>query len=181
MCGLLAPNSGPISRGPNGSFIPEQALSFILLITPLFDGRRLPSEGGETGIIDLLAPLGTIVAPLVIFAALASQLSAAVADMNGAGGLLAGATVGRVSMRIGYAATATVALAITWFANIYEIIVYASKAFVLYYALQCVLAAFVALRPGAHFSPSRGLLYMAGAGLSAVVLMFGMPADGGLH
>jgi hypothetical protein len=153
-------------------------LVFIVLITPLFDGR-LPGEGGETGIVDMLAPLGVMVAPLIIFAALASQLSAAVADMNGAGGLLSSATVGHVSMRIGYAATAAVALVITWFADIFEIIVFASKAFVIYYALQCILAAVVASRPGAHFSLLRGLLYGSGAVLSALVLLFGIPAEGG--
>jgi len=150
---------------------------FILLITPFFrDG--LPKTGGETAIIDMLAPLGTVVAPLIIFAALASQLSAAVADMNGAGGLLGAATVGRVPVRGGYFATAAVALAITWLADIYEIIVYASKAFVLYYALQCSLAAFVAFRPGADFNPVRGLIFASGTVLSILVLVFGIAADG---
>jgi hypothetical protein len=126
----------------------------------------------------MLAPLGTVVAPLIIFAALASQLSAAVADMNGAGGLLGAATVGRVPVRGAYVATAVVALAITWLADIYEIIVYASKAFVLYYALQCSLAALVAFRPGADFNPMRGLLFALGTVLSILVLVFGIAADG---
>jgi len=152
-------------------------LVFILLITPFFRGE-LPKAGGETAIIDMLAPLGVVVAPLIIFAALASQLSAAVADMNGAGGLLSAATIGRVPVRGGYVATAAVALAITWLADIYEIIVYASKAFVLYYGLQCSLAAFVAFRRGADFNPLRGLLFVSGTILSVLVLIFGVPADG---
>lgn len=151
---------------------------FILLITPLFRGP-LPVHGGETGIIDMLTPLGTVVAPLVIFAALASQLSAAVADMNGAGGLLEGATAQRLSARLGYVATSLVALAITWLADIYQIIVYASKAFVVYYALQCSLAALVASRPGPHLNLARGLLFALGTLLSILVLIFGLPADGG--
>lgn len=97
-------------------------LAFILLITPYLQGK-LPTQGGETGIIDMLAPLGTVVAPLIIVMALASQLSAAVADMNGAGGLIADATVRRLSVRAGYAITAAVAIGITWTANIFEIIV----------------------------------------------------------
>ncbi len=153
-------------------------LAFILLITPLFRGR-LPAHGGETGIIDMLAPLGTVVAPLVIFAALASQLSAAVADMNGAGGLLQDATADRVSARLGYLATSVVALGITWFADIYEIIVYASKAFVVYYALQCGLAAVVAARRGENYNPAGVALFAFGALLSVMVLLFGLPADGG--
>jgi hypothetical protein len=152
-------------------------LVFILLITPFFRGE-LPETGGETAIIDMLVPLGEVVAPLIIFAALASQLSAAVADMNGAGGLLSAATIGRVPVRGGYVATAAVALAITWLADIYEIIVYASKAFVLYYGLQSGLAAFIAFRPGADFNFLRGLLFVFGTVLSVLVLLFGIPADG---
>jgi len=152
-------------------------LVFILLITPFFFGK-LPAEGGETAIIDMLRPLGAVVAPLIIFAALASQLSAAVADMNGAGGLLEDATARRVPMRAGFAATAAVALGITWLGDIYDIIVYASKAFVLYYALQCGLAAFVAFRRGDGFNPAYGVLFVLGTVLSVLVLVFGIPADG---
>lgn len=149
-------------------------LAFILLVTPYLIGR-LPTEGGETGIIDMLAPLGVVVAPLIILAALASQLSAAVADMNGAGGLIADATMQSLSMRIGYAVTAAVAIAITWAANIYEIITYASKAFVIYYGLQCSLAALVALRPGT-VNRLHAVLYAFGAMLTIIVLVFGTPA-----
>ena len=153
-------------------------LAFILLITPYLQGK-LPSLGGETGIIDMLAPLGSVVAPLIIVMGLASQLSAAVADMNGAGGLIADATVRRLSVRVGYAITAAVAIGITWTANIFEIIVYASKAFVIYYALQCCLAAFVAIRPGATRNGRHAILFAFGTALSIVVLLFGIPADAG--
>lgn len=152
-------------------------LAFILLITPFFTGR-LPTVGGETGIIDMLAPLGMVVAPLIIFAALASQLSAAVADMNGAGGLLEGVSKNRIQSRAGYALTALVALGITWIADIYEIIVYASKAFVIYYGLQCAVAAIVAWRPGPGHSRPRALLFAGGTILCVIILIFGIPADG---
>jgi hypothetical protein len=149
-------------------------VAFILLVTPYLLGS-LPTEGGETGIIDMLSPLGFAVAPLIIVAALASQLSAAVADMNGAGGLIADATVRRLSVRVGYVVTAAVAIAITWSANIYEIIVYASKAFVIYYGLQCSLAALVALRP-ATANRLHAILFAFGTALSLLVLVFGTPA-----
>jgi len=149
---------------------------FILLMTPFFTGA-LPERGGETSIIDLLAPLGVIIGPLIMITAVASQLSAAVADMNGASGLLAGATRNALSMRAGYVATAAVALAITWSASIYEIITYASKAFVVYYALQCWLAAIVATRSGEGRSFVLAALFVAGAGLCLAVLIFGIPAD----
>lgn len=152
-------------------------IAFILLITPFFSGR-LPEAGGETAIIDLLAPLGAAVGPLLIFAALASQLSAAVADMNGASGLLHDATRQRISLRAGYLATAAFAVALTWVANIYEIISFASKAFALYYGLQSYLAAVVTLRQGSAKAKLKAALFFAAAVLATAVVIFGIPADG---
>jgi hypothetical protein len=151
---------------------------FILLITPYFTGR-LPAKGGETAIIDMLAPLGAMTAPLIIVAALASQLSAAVADMNGASGLLVSATKRRVSTGVGYLLIAAVALVITWTADIFEIIVYASKAFALYYTLQAGLAALVAIRPGPQRHWGRAALFGAGVALGLAVLVLGVSAEGG--
>jgi hypothetical protein len=150
-------------------------VSFILLLTPFFSGP-LPAEGGETTIIDMLAPLGVLVAPLVIVAAVASQLSAAVADMNGASGMLSAATSRRVSTAVGYVMTAAVALLVTWSANIFEIIAYATKAFVAYYALQCALAALMALRNGPQRSLGLAALFGAATLLALVITVFGVPA-----
>ena len=86
---------------------------FIALMTPYFQNLVPGAKIEETAIIDILAPLGWAVAPLVTLTALASQLSAAVADMNGAGGLVRSASSNRVSVKWGYAGTATVAIAIT--------------------------------------------------------------------
>ena len=148
-------------------------VGFVLLITSYF-GNGLPEHGGETGIIDMLAPLGAALAPMIILAALASQLSAAVADMNGAGGMVSEASARRVSVNVGNLLTAAVAIAITWSANIYEIIAYASKAFVLYYALQSALAAFSAWRLGMR---GRALLFGAAVFLAAAIVVFAIPAE----
>ena len=146
---------------------------FILLITSYFTDRLAP-EGGETAIIDMLASLGFIVAPLIIATALASQLSAAVADMNGAAGLLAESSGDRLSVGIGNLLTAAIAIAITWSANIYEIITYASKAFVIYYALQSALAAMSALQRREWVK--AGLFCLACA-IAAVIVLFAAPAE----
>ncbi len=150
---------------------------FILLITPHFTGR-LPAEGGETAIIDMLRPIGVLVAPLIILTAVASQISAAVADMNGSSGLIAANGDKRLTMRWGYALTAAAAIGVTWAANIFEIINYASKAFVLYYGLQCATAALAA-----HKTKKGGVTIMtlaaAGVVAAAVVVIFGAPAEGG--
>ncbi len=148
---------------------------FISLITPYFSGQ-LPKTGGETAIIDMLEPLGSMVAPLIIFAALGSQLSAAVADMNGAGGLLASSTNGRVPVRTGYFATACVAVAITWSADIFEIIVLASKAFVIYYGLQSLSAALTSARPSQPGRLRRVALFSLATLIALAVIIFGVPA-----
>jgi len=151
-------------------------LVFILLLTPYFTGD-LPTLGGETEIITLLAPLGAVVGPLIIFAALASQISAAIADMNGAGGLLATASEHHITMRAGYLLTAAAALGITWTASILDIIVYASKAFVIYYGLQSGLAALACWQSNQKHRIGKTMLFTAGVLLSLLVLVFGISAE----
>ena len=149
-------------------------LVFMLLITRYFSGD-LPKEGGETAIIDMLAPLGALVMPVIVIMALASQLSASVADTSGAGGLISESTSKRVSVNIGHLVTALAAIAITWLADIYQIITYASQAFVTYYALQSLQAALSAWRLG---KKGRAALYAVGIVIALVVVFFAVPAEG---
>jgi hypothetical protein len=67
---------------PSGSRRPS--IGFVFLLTNLF--RDGPALRAATEIIDMVRPLGWAVVPLLTLAAIASQSSAAVADMNGAGG-----------------------------------------------------------------------------------------------
>ncbi|MEO5596099.1 MAG: hypothetical protein ABIQ97_03025 [Lysobacteraceae bacterium] len=147
-------------------------LTFMLLITRYFSGN-LPTEGGETAIIDMLAPVGALVMPAIIIMALASQLSAAVADTSGAGGLISESTGERVSVNMGHLLTAVVAIAITWLADIYQIITYASQAFVTYYALQSMQATLSAWRLGRM---RRAALYALGVVIGVLVVVFAIPA-----
>lgn len=148
-------------------------VTFILLATGYFR-EGLPARGGETSIIDILAPVGSAIGPMIIAMALASQLSAAVADMNGGGGLIAETSGERLSVRMGNLITAVAAVAITWFFNIYEIITYASKAFVVYYALQSLQAALSAWGQG---KPAKTGLLALGVVIALVVIIFAVPAD----
>jgi len=109
--------------------------------------------------------------------------------MNGAGGLLASGSGQHIGISMGIVVTAGVALAITWVADIYQIIVFASKAFVFYYALQSVLACYVAVFPqragvaAADAARARNLglaaLFALATVLAVLVLVFGVPAEGG--
>ncbi|ODA67964.1 hypothetical protein A7A08_01133 [Methyloligella halotolerans] len=148
-------------------------LAFILLVTRYFTGT-LPREGGETAIINMLVPLGATVGPMIIVVALASQFSAAVADMNGAGGLTSETSKKRLSVEVGNLLTAVAAIAITWIADIYQIIAYASKIFVAYYALQSLQAALAAWRNGHRW---RAALFAIGVVIGLLVVLFAIPAE----
>ncbi len=146
---------------------------FILTITPFF-GVEPPLEHGETAIIDMLRPIGSALAPMVILAALASQLSAAVADTNGAGGLLSEASRRRLRVNTGNVITAAAAIAITWTADIYQIITCASKMFVIYYGLQSMQATLSAWRRG---SPGKALLFLLAVLIALGIVLFAIPAS----
>jgi hypothetical protein len=148
---------------------------FILLSTRYFTGE-LPKNGGETAIIDLLMPVGILIAPLLIAAAMASQLSAAVADMNGSGGLLKESLGKKFDLRWGYAISAIAALAIIWSADIFQIITFASKAFILYYGLQSLQAVLAILSGRSEANYFRITIYGAGILLAILVIIFAIPA-----
>ncbi|MEO6103317.1 MAG: hypothetical protein ABIP44_06725, partial [Pseudoxanthomonas sp.] len=142
--------------------------------TRYFTGDLL-AEGGETAIIDMLAPIGTLVMPVIVMMALASQLSAAVADTSGAGGLIAESSNKFISVNIGHLITALAAITITWLADIFQIITYASQAFVIYYALQSLQAALSAWKLG---HKKRASMYVVGIVIALLVVVFAIPAEG---
>jgi len=152
-------------------------IAFIALLTPYLDGK-LPPAGGETHIIDLLRGIGGLVAPFVIGAALMSQLSAAVADLNGASGLLFSATAGRVKPGVAYVLAGAAAIGIVWAGDIFTIIAWASKAFVLYYGIQALTAMIVEIGPGRQTRWGRVALFGGGVLLAIAVIMLGRSAEG---
>lgn len=117
-------------------------LLFVVLALPLLPD--LPARADETAIIELSAIVAPILPPLLVFAAVMSQLSAAVADTVGGGGLVAGASRGRLPARWSYVLIAAISLGLNWAAEIFDIIAFASRAFAVYYLFQCAEAAVVA-------------------------------------
>jgi hypothetical protein len=116
-------------------------LVFIALATVLFhDG--LGSD--VTAIIGMTKPVAVVLPLLLSIAAIGSQFSASVADSAGAGGLMEDITHRKLSIRYAYLLILVVTVALTWETNVNEIIAYASRAFALYYTLQCVVAFVVA-------------------------------------
>ncbi len=112
---------------------------YISLIAYMF----APNAFGfsETAIIDMMAIVSPILPALLIIAALSAQFSAALADTGGSGGLIAELTNNRISPKYAYLLLVFIGLILTWSADIFGIISYASRAFALYYAIQAAVAA----------------------------------------
>lgn len=143
---------------------------YIFLLTYAFETD--PRTLHETAIIDLMQIVAPILPLLLVVAALSAQFSAAIADTSGSGGLIAEVTKGAVQERVAYALLVGIGVMLTWTADIFEIISYASRAFALYYALQGSIAAARAWRGN---SPVRAALFCVVALLGLTIAWFGTP------
>lgn len=141
---------------------------YISLLTYTFDSGALTLD--ETAIIDLMVIVAPILPILLVAAALSAQFSAAVADTSGSGGLLAEISKGKVSPKVAYAILVGVGLVLTWTANIFEIISYASRAFAAYYAIQATIAALSARVAGNN---GKCALFAGLAVLGCAITIFG--------
>ena len=140
-------------------------LAYVIFLAYLFS----PGQTGlsETAIIDLMGYVAPLLPALLILAALSAQLSAAIADTGGCGGLVRELTHHRVSERQTYLLLVVVGLLLTWAADIFAIISYASRAFALYYALQCAVAALNSVH-GDHVLRDR--LFFSGMALLGLAM-----------
>ena len=148
-------------------------IAYIALLTYSLE----PSERilSETAIIDMMTVIAPILPGLLLVAALSAQLSAAIADMGGAGGLFSQISKGFLSTKAAYAVIAIVAVLVTLSSNVFEIIGYASRAFAAYYALQSAQSAIVAKHVGA---PLRTIASFAGlSALAAAITIFGTSVE----
>ncbi len=126
----------------------------------------------ETAIIELSRLVAPILPLFLIFAATMSQISAAIADSIGSSGLISDATNKSISIRQGIILTVTTAILLIWLTNIYEIIVIASKAFAIYYAIQCVIAIILAYNIKSIF---KAYVFISLFILMILVIFFGTP------
>lgn len=112
-------------------------ISFILLFTLVFRIYPLTTAITDTSVIDV-AQFVFIAAPLFLMvAAVASQLSAALADFSGNGGLINEVSQQKIPIRSAYVIIALCCLVLVWQFDIFEIIDFASKGFALFYLFQC--------------------------------------------
>jgi len=149
---------------------------FVALSVRSFD--VLPATVDETAILDVASAVTPVLVPLLVVAAVASQLSAAVADTAGGGEMLTGATRLIPAAGVGYVAVTGTAIAVVWLFDVFAIVSFASRAFAAYYFVQTVM---VMLVLSTSRDISRRRLRFLGFGMLLVVLgfvtVFAIPAD----
>lgn len=138
-----------------------------------------PASGDVAVMIDLVAVAAPVLPMMLAAGAVFAQLSAAIADAISSAGLIHEETSGRIGRRVAYPVIAAVGVAIVWSTDVFSIITLSSRAFALYYALQCVVAIQVARRADV----TRPWLRIAGFAVLAAVAfgatLFGVPVEGG--
>jgi len=146
-------------------------LVYIGLVTYAFDPSGIALS--ETAIVGMMGAVAPVLPFVLVAAALAAQFSAAVADTGGSGGLIEELSRKKISTRQAYALTAAVGLGLTWVADVFQIIAYASRAFAAYYAAQSAIAA-ARLWPE---NRARAGLYGAMALLGVAIAVLGQPVE----
>ncbi|MAZ16103.1 MAG: hypothetical protein CL535_07195 [Ahrensia sp.] len=147
---------------------------YVVLIAYVFQRSELKMS--ETAIVDMMQFIAPVLPALLVVAALTAQMSAAVADTSGTGGLFAELSGERIGPRVGYLIIVLAGVTLTWIADVYEIIAYASRAFALYYGLQAAIALTTARRRKHPVLHAAGFLALAL--LAAAIVLFGQPAEG---
>ncbi|MBE7217310.1 MAG: hypothetical protein INR64_02460 [Caulobacteraceae bacterium] len=151
-------------------------LGFIALLTPfLGQAARTP---GVAGILGIMTGVSALLGLFVLVGAAASQLSAAIADSIGAGGLVVEVSQRKLGVRGAFLLSSALSLAVVWLTDPLQVIALASRAFALYYAVQAGLALWVAQRTGAArgWAPRLGFIAVGLVCLAAAAL--GAPAEG---
>ena len=150
-------------------------LAFLALLTP-FLGRAAHAEG-VPGILDIMALVAPIMGVFVLVGALSSQLSAAIADSIGSGGLILEVSRRTLGVRTAFLVANALAIAVVWLTNPFEVVALSSRAFALFYAVQAVLAVWVSRRTRAG-SPLRLAGFVAVGLICIVAALVGAPAEG---
>ncbi|MDP1026824.1 hypothetical protein Q5H91_06345 [Sphingomonas sp. KR1UV-12] len=150
-------------------------LAFIALLTPFLS--RAAATEGVAGILDIMELIAPALGILVLAGALSSQLSAAVADSIGSGGLVNEVSRRKISVPLAFTLAGALAVLVVWLTDPFEVVALSSRAFALFYAMQCALAMMVSIKHGAGSSGQRvGFVVI---GLICVVAVFvGAPAEG---
>ena len=145
---------------------------FFLLLSPLFP--ELQKGDGVAAVISVSAAVAAILPLALTVAATGSQLSASVADSIGDVGLIRELTHGKVDARHAYVLIAVVGVGLLAATRVAGVIALASRAFALFYMLQC-LVAWEAARKRPE-DRRKSWAFLALAFTSGAVFLFGTSA-----
>lgn len=152
--------------------------AFFALATVLLGGHV--KSGDVAAVTTMFAVVAPVLPLMLVGGAVFAQASAAIADSIAAAGLIADITAGRVQRNFAYPVVALVGIAITWAANVYEVIALASRAFAFFYLMQCLVAAAVAqAAPAVSLRHWRIAGFLALALIALLVVLFGVSAESG--
>lgn len=151
---------------------------YVGMLSYLFKPDHL--ELSETAIVSMMEVVSPVLPALLVAAALSAQFSAAVADASGAGGLVEEVSRGKVKSKQAYVILGVIGAGLTWGANVFQIIAYASKAFAIYYAIQSAIALV------GDYKKAGGLTWRTPifAGLCLIgiaIVLFGISAESNGH
>ena len=150
-------------------------LAFLALLTP-FLGRAAQAEG-VAGILDIMALVAPVMGVFVLVGAVSSQLSAAIADSIGSGGLILEVSRRKLSVRTAFVVANALAVAVVWLTDPFEVIALSSRAFALFYAVQAGLAFWVARRTQVGSPLAKAGFVVVGL-ICLVAALVGAPAEG---
>ena len=142
-------------------------LVFVAVATPLM--HFLGNQVEDNGLLILAGKAASWLPIPLVFAAVLSQFSAAVADVVAAGGTVEESTQGRVDDRQAYVLICGIAVILA-FASTLTILSFASRSFAFYYFLQCLVA--ISVSEKTWQKVAIGLL----AAVLAFITLFAVPA-----
>lgn len=140
-------------------------VALALPIVPVLNGQY-----DDNSLLRLAAAVSMLLTMLLVLAAGLSQFSAAVADTLAAAANLEEVSRLRVNQRWGYLLVGGAAMVLSWTGSTFTVIALASRAFALYYLLQCLVALSVCRN---HRERVRFFLVALALGF---VLLFAVPA-----
>lgn len=149
-------------------------MAFLALLTPLLESASRAE--GVAGIVDVMRIVAVPLGLFVLVGAVTAQLSAAVADSIGSSGLLHELSRRKLSIPLAYALASGLAVAVVWLTDPFQIIAVSSRAFAVFYGLQCVIAWLVARRTGAGTKASMAGIAVIGI-ICGVAAAIGAPAE----
>ncbi|GLO63950.1 hypothetical protein MACH09_44580 [Vibrio sp. MACH09] len=144
---------------------------FFILMLPLFP--YFTSSADVAGFIDVIKRVSPWLPYVVAAGAVASQFSASVADSIGASGLVSDTTHKHITPKHAYLLIGIVSVLVIWGTDVVSIVALASRAFALFYALQCLVSTMVALGQG---NDKRAMQFGVLGVVAMTIVIFGIPA-----